>query len=1683
MKSFDGYLKQKLGDSYIHLTNGGHKSLEDFLTRLFPNPTESATFNVAQQHGNMKLIGFINGNNNYTGQNGAVFTNRTTILHFAGGSGNSQYWNQLYFESGIIKFRSENHLDWYTVYHSGNLPAYPTKASWNYDDRYVFALGTNGNYLTWTKNNTTNNITVPYAGSTDAIKRVWQRGNDCKPTENFPQASLTRFYMYDGTTANKPSTHAGFMMVNGWDWGSGGTILAQDFGDGEGRLYTANKDAGDGKNWTNWKKVAFYDDITWANIASKPTATGNATTPVYWNGSGFTNCTAYANASVANSATLGGYAPSYFQTAVYSTGRNFVNGTLITTDIPYNKSNGDPFYMVIKGNVYRRLYSCYTQVQGYIYQDTIINYGVSHLGICPITGIIAMLIDTNLCFWFPRQSYWEGYSIEVYSAYNYRTNRVVSVTDSADPGGTKRVILNDHTISNINTDSVSPSLAINGNTIAVTVGGVTSSYIQVPYSGNADKLDGKDSTEFSLSGHKHPYTDLTGSTTTANQAIVSSGVANGWTLKTLGSNAFNSTAFIIKSDILDYLYQPQADLNLNSRYDYQKFYSTTWSFSYSTYVLSQPSGDRATTAATVLSVPGQYPFQIYRFYNSNDLYVRGYYSGSGWTNWSRIALTGEAPTAHTHPYTQLTGSGTTANQAILSNGTANGWKLATVSLDGHNHNTSYVTSVGVTNDATNHPNQLRYVLNGTSYYFTVPYATSSNDAQVLAFNQINTEENINQSGLRIYQGSGSSWTGNIISMAYAAILALGGPSRGWQLWSARGSDNSLIWRNGLQDASGWEDPRIILDSVNYSTYCATTSHNHNSSYVASLGTNGNYVTWTKNGTTNNITVPYATSAASLAFERVSDMHATTGWKFFTLVNSTPSNGPTANGWAQGVTFLPNNDGSGYRHIVTFWGNSKNNDLFIKNQWSNTWGDWRKILTSANYTDYAATKDHNHNSSYITLVGITDDNTNHPNQLRYVLNNSSTYFTVPYATNANTSNSSKVLTHYHAITGSSSNAQGKWIKFATISLVDRSWQPFDETWIFGGMENSGNSPNGILRLTGRRSGTNDVLSNFNMYWITLGNTWYSDKIVACKNGADTYDIYIANYSTNQTMTVYRISINESVTFVNGTWGELPSTPSYTSSVGGYVNVANTWANSITLTIGNTGKSINGRANVSWTLAEIGAAAEHSHPYLPLAGGTMTADALISWGNNDRTDWDSFGTGLRIQSSIAASTGAPTQYSSCLNVGTRYSFQIAAQGGDFKNFFIRNSNNKVWCKLLHDQNSSVSKSGETLTVKINDSTQTLTNTWRGIQNNLNSDSTTDSLSAAQGKALNNKFANYVPKVEGTGSVVAHQTSCNGWAGAKIVIPGGYKSWMMCFTIRIYSSYNYTDIVVGGYHYGSNHWYLPSARVIGGTQNFRVVMGYEGDTANSLYVWFGFTSSNLGHGGFSIMNVHAGYNSEIDWYQTWTISNVGYSSLTNKQYDADTVLPAMADHTHTDLLTALNWDSTNKKIQYKKQGATTWTDLADISGAWTDNNTWRKVLVAGAEKLGNANTTGDLKFVNGNYTTVTWNDTNKTIQYDCNLIRTATATSLTSLDVTKTFIYATISANVAASAFTLSAAMTVGQCLTVLVYNSGSTSITIAVPSAWKSLDGYTLSCGATKFIEISIVHYASGANDYIVSSKAQ
>ena len=47
-----------------------------------------------------------------------------------------------------------------------------------------------------------------------------------------------------------------------------------------------------------WAKAESKPSYSWSEIGSKPAAAGGSTTPVYWTGSGFTECTSYASASV-----------------------------------------------------------------------------------------------------------------------------------------------------------------------------------------------------------------------------------------------------------------------------------------------------------------------------------------------------------------------------------------------------------------------------------------------------------------------------------------------------------------------------------------------------------------------------------------------------------------------------------------------------------------------------------------------------------------------------------------------------------------------------------------------------------------------------------------------------------------------------------------------------------------------------------------------------------------------------------------------------------------------------------------------------------------------------------------------------------------------------------------------------------------------------------------------------------------------------------------------------------------------------------------------------------------------------------------------------------------------------------------------------------------------------------------
>lgn len=77
--------------------------------------------------------------------------------------------------------------------------------------------------------------------------------------------------------------------------------------------------------------------------------------------------------------------------------------------------------------------------------------------------------------------------------------------------------------------------------------------------------------------------------------------------------------------------------------------------------------------------------------------------------------------------------------------------------------------------------------------------------------------------------------------------------------------------NGSGYTSAWTR---VLTHRNYTAYINPAN------FVTALGTSGNYLTWTKAGTTNNITVPYATNsneANYIYYDSISDLNSPSSW--------------------------------------------------------------------------------------------------------------------------------------------------------------------------------------------------------------------------------------------------------------------------------------------------------------------------------------------------------------------------------------------------------------------------------------------------------------------------------------------------------------------------------------------------------------------------------------------------------------------------------------------------------------------------------------------------------------------------------------------------------------------------------------------------------------------------------------
>lgn len=190
-----------------------------------------------------------------------------------------------------------------------------------------------------------------------------------------------------------------------------------------------------------------------------------------------------------------------------------------------------------------------------------------------------------------------------------------------------------------------------------------------------------------------------------------------------------------------------------------------------------------------------------------------------------------------------------------------GSKPSTFTPSTHTHNYASTVKVGSTS----------YNVSGNTIslpaYPTVPSALKNPNALTIS---------LNGTSQGAYDGSAAK-SFNITAASVGA--------------AASSHSHSISNVSGLQDALNGK---------------AASSHNHNSSYVSSLGTNGNYLTWTKNGTTNNITVPYASNA-----DTVDGYHQAAfsmGWTTATKYRVDRWGGDTDKNWKKIVTYV--NTGGG-----------------------------------------------------------------------------------------------------------------------------------------------------------------------------------------------------------------------------------------------------------------------------------------------------------------------------------------------------------------------------------------------------------------------------------------------------------------------------------------------------------------------------------------------------------------------------------------------------------------------------------------------------------------------------------------------------------------------------------------------------------------------------------------------------
>jgi len=497
-------------------------------------------------------------------------------------------------------------------------------------------------------------------------------------------------------------------------------------------------------------------------------------------------------------------------------GRDFVNGTLITTSIDYSQTAGDPFILQIRGNSYGVYIPFDIQVQGYIYSDTIIHYGGTSTG--PTFNIIAQNVAGKLCFWFARQSYWQGFNVHVYTAQATRAiNKVVSITDVVDPNGTKRVtIIPEQVLRSGNYNNYSPTLTgggasgtwginVTGYSTQVNLGNSsstqllgsawagTSGYPGYQYSGSGNSRFGFSGT----AGVVDVYTDGNYYANEGTNLVLHSGNYNSYSPTLTGGNASGTWGINISGNAATATTADQIDgVGFRNTGSNSGVAADTLDSNGITYVSGVSLLGQSDGALYSQAYSASWQHQIYGDYRTGQLVVRGKNSGT-WQSWRT-----QLDSANYNSYSPtLTGGGASGTWGINVTGSAG--SVAWTNVSGRP-----TTVSSFTNDS-------GYITSSGSISGNAATATNATNAW-----QVGTDTATKSNALQYWQLSGNSTLNPSTDWFYGIRMSHGDAETYYSATLAFNFFTDLIQYR--RKAGGVDNSWItLLHSANYNSYSPT----------------------------------------------------------------------------------------------------------------------------------------------------------------------------------------------------------------------------------------------------------------------------------------------------------------------------------------------------------------------------------------------------------------------------------------------------------------------------------------------------------------------------------------------------------------------------------------------------------------------------------------------------------------------------------------------------------------------------------------------------------------------------------------------------------------------------------------------------------------------------------------------